>query len=90
MNRTMQHRITTQDRTTLQDPATRQDRTTPQHRTGGRRVTLNPFDADREVDARLHTESARPERQAVCVAHLGCVDWYLYPVSGTAQERRAG
>ncbi len=45
-----------------------------QPKTPGRLVTLNPFE--------LGTAKSLPPRRVPSAPDVGCVDWYLYPVSG--------
>lgn len=45
-----------------------------QPKTPGRVVTLNPFE--------LGTPKSLPPRRVPSAPDVGCVDWYLYPVSG--------
>jgi hypothetical protein len=58
--------------------------TETQPRAPGRLVTLNPF------------ELGAPPRETASAPDVGCVDWYLYPVSrkahptGTRNVRRGG
>jgi hypothetical protein len=52
-----------------------------QPRTPGRLRTLNPFDLGREKNRTARKESSREERRSASPLDLGCVDWYLYPVS---------
>ena len=48
--------------------------TETQPRTPGRLVTLNPF------------ELGAPPREIASAPDVGCVDWYLYPVSRKAHS----